>query len=161
MNQIKNDLKKISTTAPSPRVAFIAAQWHANIVEKSYEGFEAEFERLGHNINNIEAFSVPGAFDIPLQAKKLADSARFEAIVAAGFIVDGGIYRHEFVSSAVINGLMRVQLDTGTPVISCVLTPHQFQETETHIKFFTEHFVAKGQEAALACAAIIENMRAI
>lgn len=161
MNQINNDLKTMSTTAPSPRVVFIAAEWHANIVEKSYEGFSAEFERLGHNIDTVDTYKVPGAFDIPLLAKKLAESGQYEAIIAAGFIVDGGIYRHEFVSSAVIDGLMRVQLDTGTPVISCVLTPHQFQETEAHIKFFTEHFVVKGGEAARACAAIIENVRAI
>jgi len=109
----------------------------------------------------VDVLTVPGSFDIPLLAKRLAESNHYEAIVAAGLIVDGGIYHHEFVSSAVIDGLMRVQLDTDTPVISAVLTPHQFQETEPHIRFFSEHFIIKGQEAARACAEIVDNLRAL
>ncbi|WP_204322835.1 6,7-dimethyl-8-ribityllumazine synthase, partial [Streptococcus pneumoniae] len=67
---------------------------------------------------SVDLFEVPGAFEIPLQAKLLARTGRYAAIVAAGFVVDGGIYRHEFVADAVISGLMRVQMDTDVPVIS-------------------------------------------
>ena len=66
-------------------------------------------------------------------------------------MVDGGIYRHEFVAGAVIDGLMRVQLDTGVPVLSVVLTPKDFHEHDTHRDFFRQHFVSKGAEAARAC----------
>ena len=65
-------------------------------------------------------------------------------------MVDGGVYRHDFVATAVIDGLMRVQLDSGVPVLSAVLTPHQFHEHATHREWFTAHFVIKGQEAARA-----------
>jgi len=101
---------------------------------------------------NISHFNVPGAFEIPLLAKKLADSGRFDAVIACALVVNGGIYRHEFVSSAVIDGLMRVQLDTGVPVFSVALTPHNFQPTEDLLGFFRSHFVHKGEEAADACA---------
>ncbi len=101
---------------------------------------------------------MPGAFELPLHAKKLARSGRYRAIVAAGLVVDGGIYRHEFVAEAVINGLMSVQLDTDVPVISAVLTPHNFHEHETHQSFFSEHFNVKGREAARACASTIEAL---
>jgi 6,7-dimethyl-8-ribityllumazine synthase len=103
---------------------------------------------------------VPGAFEIPLQAKLLARTGRYVAIVATGLIVDGGIYRHEFVSDAVINGLMRVQLDSEVPVISAVLTPQHFHEHAEHLRFFREHFVVKGTEAATACATTIANIAA-
>ncbi|RZJ04762.1 MAG: 6,7-dimethyl-8-ribityllumazine synthase, partial [Haliea sp.] len=76
---------------------------------------------------------------------------RYDAVVACGLVVNGGIYRHEFVSSAVIDGLMRVQLDTEVPVLSAVLTPRDFHEHEDHLRFFSEHFVKKGTEAAQAC----------
>ena len=66
-------------------------------------------------------------------------------------MVDGGIYRHEFVAGAVIDGLMRVQLDSRVPVFSVVLTPKEFHEHDTHRDFFRQHFVAKGAEAARAC----------
>ena len=71
--------------------------------------------------------------------------------MACALVVDGGIYRHDFVASAVIDGLMRVQLDTGVPVLSCVLTPHAFHEHAEHREFFSRHFITKGQEAARAC----------
>ncbi|MEJ0068782.1 MAG: 6,7-dimethyl-8-ribityllumazine synthase [Pseudomonadota bacterium] len=97
-----------------------------------------------------------GSFEIPLQAKLLAESGRYAAIVAAGFVVDGGIYRHEFVAETVIGALMRVQLDTEIPIISVVLTPHRFHEHAEHARFFLEHFEVKGVEAAGACASTIE-----
>jgi 6,7-dimethyl-8-ribityllumazine synthase len=72
-------------------------------------------------------------------------------VVAAGLVVDGGIYRHEFVAEAVIDGLMRVQLDTGVPVFSAVLTPHHFHEHLEHRTFFHDHLQVKGREVAKAC----------
>ena len=83
---------------------------------------------------------------------------RYAAVVAACLVVDGGIYRHEFVASAVIDGLMRVQLDSEVPVISAVLTPHEFHDHAEHREFFRKHFVVKGQEAARACSAAIAGL---
>ena len=94
---------------------------------------------------------MPGAFEIPLLAQRLARSGRYDAIVACGLVVNGGIYRHEFVADAVVSGLMQVQLETGVPVFSVVLTPLNFHESDEHQRFFAEHFVIKGQEAARAC----------
>src|SRR3546814_13025891 len=79
---------------------------------------------------SISLFEVPGAFEIPLHAKKLAQTGRYAAIVACGFVVDGGIYRHEFVADAVIGALMAVQLETEVTVISAVLTPQHFHEND-------------------------------
>ena len=106
------------------RIAFLHASWHADIVGEARRSFEAEIARLGTPVAAIAHFELPGAFEIPLHAKRLAESGRFDAVVACGFVVDGGIYRHDFVASAVISGLMSVQLETGVPMISVVLTPH-------------------------------------
>lgn len=138
----------------SPKIALIQASWHFDIVDRCRVGLMEELARQGWQPDQIEIFKVPGAFDIPLLAKQLAKTGDYDAIVASGFVVDGGIYRHDFVSSAVIDGLMQVQLETDVPVLSAVLTPHQFQETEPHIAFFQEHFVTKGKEAADAVVMI-------
>ena len=74
-------------------------------------------------------------------------------------MVDGGIYRHEFVADAVISGMMQVQLETEVPVLSVVLTPHHFHESGEHERYFFEHFKVKGAEAARACAQTLENMK--
>ncbi|MGI9328775.1 MAG: 6,7-dimethyl-8-ribityllumazine synthase, partial [Pseudomonadales bacterium] len=78
-----------------------------------------------------------------------------------GLVVDGGIYRHDFVAQAVITGLMQVQLETGVPVFSAVLTPHHFHNSEEHAKFFSDHFVVKGVEVAKACADTVEKMKSL
>ena len=106
----------------------------------------------------MDVFDVPGVFEIPLQAKLLAKTGQYAAIVAAGFVVDGGIYRHEFVSATVIDALMQVQLETEVPVLSAVLTPQHFHEHETHAEFFLKHFVVKGAEVAEACWATMANI---
>ena len=117
---------------------------------------------LGTTVEEIEArhisraqvdlFEVPGSFEIPLHAQLLAKTRRYTAIVAAGLVVDGGIYRHEFVADTVIKALMDVQLKTEVPIFSAVLTPQQFHDIAVHHDFFRKHFVIKGIEVAEACA---------
>ncbi|MFE6925293.1 6,7-dimethyl-8-ribityllumazine synthase [Nocardia sp. NPDC057663] len=142
-------------------VAFIRASWHSSIVAKAYEGFRAEFADLGLDPDAIDVFDVPGAFEIPLHAQRLARTGRYDAIVAAALVVDGGIYRHDFVATAVIDGLMRVQLDNDVPVFSVVLTPHHFHEHSEHVDYFTTHFVTKGAEAARAVANTLSSLRSL
>jgi 6,7-dimethyl-8-ribityllumazine synthase len=140
------------------RIAFVQSSWHKDLVDESRAAFVAEIGRLGVAESRIDFYEVTGAFEIPLTAKRLAQSGRYAAIVAAGLVVDGGIYRHEFVAEAVIGGLMRVQLDSGMPVISAVLTPHHFHEHETHRSFFAEHLKSKGAEAARACTHTVDAL---
>ncbi len=136
------------------RYAFIKANWHAEIVTRALDGFRAAIGRA-----EIDVFDVPGAFEIPLLARDLGRSGRYAAVVGAAFVVDGGIYRHDFVAGAVVDGLMRAQMDSGVPVLSVVLTPHNFQETEVQIGFFRDHFIQKGREAAMAALAIAQTRR--
>ena len=132
------------------RYAFIKANWHADIVTRALEGF-----REGISNAEVEVFDVPGAFEIPLLARDLARTGRFQAVIGAAFVVDGGIYRHDFVAGTVVEGLMRAQMDTDVPVLSVVLTPHNYQETEVMTAFFRDHFLTKGREAAEAAKAIL------
>jgi 6,7-dimethyl-8-ribityllumazine synthase len=120
--------------------------------------FLAELARHRIPAAAVDVFPVPGAFEIPLHARALAGSGRYAAIVACALVVDGGIYRHEFVAEAVISGLMRVQLDTLVPVISAVLTPQSFHAHAEHQRFFAEHFVVKGTEAAQACLKTVGSL---
>jgi len=142
--------------APPIRIAFVQACWHKDIVDQAREAFEAAMLAAGENRYELKFFEVPGAFEIPLKAKRLAASGRYGAVVAAGLVVDGGIYRHDFVASAVISGLMQAQLDTNVPVLSAVLTPHNFHEHADHRDFFLAHFRQKGREVAAAAIAVTD-----
>lgn len=159
LDAAKLDAAKIDGTGrEARRVAFIQSCWHRDIVDEAWDAFLSEMGQQGLRQGSIDRFEVPGAFEIPLEAKLLARTGRYHAIVAAGFVVDGGIYRHDFVAAAVIDGLMRVQLETDIPVLSCVLTPLRFHEHEEHRRFFAGHFRVKGREVAQACAATLRNI---
>ena len=138
----------------TPHIAFIKARWHSDIVDRAHDGFVAEAARILPGAR-IDAFDVPGAFEMPLLAKKLAETGKYDAVVAAALVVDGGIYRHDFVAQAVVSGLMQAGMETGVPVFSVSLTPHNYQETELLTAFFREHFVKKGAEAAHAVSAML------
>ena len=143
------------------RVAFIQASWHKEIVDQSRKGILAEMLVQGYQESDIDFFEVGGAFEIPLHAKLLAKTGRYAGIVGAALVVDGGIYRHDFVAQSVVSGLMQVQLETEVPVFSVSLTPHHFHAGEEHQKFFFDHFVHKGQEAAKTCVDTLQKIRAI
>ncbi|MET0747641.1 MAG: 6,7-dimethyl-8-ribityllumazine synthase [Rhizobium sp.] len=148
----------ISTQPQKGKIALIRARWHSEIVDQCIDSFVAEWSKHDERgAAGVEIFDVPGALEIPLHAQTLARTGRYAAVVAAAFVVDGGIYRHDFVAGSVLDALMRVQLDTNVPVLSVVLTPHHFQDSEAHIGFFKEHFVIKGREAAGACQQILSE----
>ncbi len=138
------------------RYAFVKANWHSNIVDQALIGFLKLIPA-----DHVDVFDVPGAFELPLMAQELAKSGQYSAIACAAFVVDGGIYRHDFVAQSVVDGLMRVGLDTGVPVLSVSLTPHNYQETDHHNAIFRNHFLEKGREAAVAALSILEARKAL
>lgn len=153
---------RVNTLLPSalpaePRIAFIQSCWSKEIVDQCRDAFIGELAEQGISAEQIDCFEVPGGLEIPLQAKLLAKTGRYHIIVAAGMIVDGGIYRHEFVADAIIKAFMDIQLDTEIPIISAVLTPHHYHEHKAHYDFFHSHFSEKGREAAAACIKTLKN----
>ena len=143
----------------SHRIAIVAARWHAEIVDRAVSACRAGLHE--HGFADVDVIEVPGAFEIPLRIKRLASTGDYAGLAGCALVVDGGIYRHEFVAATVVDALMRVQLDTGVPVFSAVLTPRHFHEHAEHRQFFSEHFVKKGAEVAGACLATLDALRAL
>jgi len=82
----------------SKPIAYVQASWHTEITDQCKNAFVAAMTKRGYRASDIEFFSTPGSLEIPLLAKKLAKSGRYAAVCASGFVVDGGIYRHDFVA---------------------------------------------------------------
>jgi len=137
------------------RLAVIRARWHADIVDQCVNSFIEHSQTLSQDKVVVDIFDVPGALEIPLHAKLVAETGRYDAILGVAFVVNGGIYRHDFVAGTVLDGMMTVQLQTNVPVLSAVLTPHHFHDSQEHHKFFFEHFKVKGEEAANAAHQIL------
>ena len=143
------------------KLAVVCAQWHADLVARSRDALLDELAQLGVAPDHVDRYEVPGAFELPLLAQQLARSGRYAAIVACALVVDGGIYRHEFVANTVVSTLMSLQLETNVPMLSAVLTPHHFHEHVEHRKYFHRHFAIKGTEAAQACVKTVEALRRV
>jgi 6,7-dimethyl-8-ribityllumazine synthase len=136
------------------RIAVVASAWHGELVDCAVDAFAQRFAEQAADAE-IRRFRVPGAFEIPLRAQRLARSGEYAAVAGCALVVDGGIYRHDFVADAVVNGLMQVQLATDVPVFSAVLTPHHFHEHTPHLDFFSTHMRVKGEELAEAVGATL------
>lgn len=137
------------------RIALVSASWHGDIVECARDAAARELQSSGVASDRIDSFTVPGVYEIPLFAKRLTRCRRYNAIVAFGFVVNGGIYHHEYVTSAVIDGLMHVQIESEVPIFSCVLTPWNFHEHADHVEFFKKHMGKKGVEVTHALLAAL------
>src|ERR1700745_426897 len=98
MNQRQDQTSTENRTAR--RIAFVQACGHKEIVDRCRVSFTAEIAKLGFGDGDIDFFEVPGSLEIPLHALLLAESGRYAAIVAAGFVVNGGIYRTQFLADA-------------------------------------------------------------
>ncbi|MFL1406569.1 6,7-dimethyl-8-ribityllumazine synthase [Marinobacter sp. M1N3S26] len=143
------------------RIAIVSSSWHKAIVDNSVQAIKSHFAQEEISDTEVDTFEVPGAFELPFHAKILAQSGKYRAIIACGLITNGGIYRHDFVSSAVIDGLMQVQLTSDIPVFSSALTHHNFHEHEDHVDFFAQHFIGKGKEVARACLETVASLEKV
>ena len=100
------------------RVAVVATQWHTEITDALLNGALAELLRCG--IEEPTVVRVPGAFELPIVAQKLA--RRHDAVVCLGLVLRGGTPHFDFVCNAATDGLTRVALDTGVPIGFGLLT---------------------------------------
>jgi 6,7-dimethyl-8-ribityllumazine synthase len=102
------------------RVALCVARFYTDLALKLEEGARAALQEGG--ATPVEAFSVPGAFELPLVAKYAAESGRFDAVVCLGAVIRGETDHYDYVCSAASDGIARVQLETGVPCGFGVLT---------------------------------------
>ncbi len=104
------------------RVAIVAARFNSVVVERLVEGAVDALVRHGASDKSLELVRVPGAFEMPLAVKKLAQSRRYDAIVAVGAVIKGDTAHFDFVAGECTSGIARVGLETGVPIGFGVLT---------------------------------------
>ena len=103
-------------------VGIVMSRFNRDICEGLLSACVSELRRLGVNEHDIEIATVPGALEIPLTLQNLAQSDRFDALIALGAVIRGETYHFEVVSNDACRGVMEVQLDTGIPIANGILT---------------------------------------
>lgn len=139
------------------RVAVIAAQWHTQVMDGLLNGAQRALKELG--IAEPTVVRVPGAFELPVAAKRLADHG-YDAVVALGVVIRGGTPHFDYVCEAATLGLTQVSVETGVPVGFGVLTCDDEQQAldRAGLPGSAED---KGHEAVTAAVATAATLRAV
>lgn len=104
------------------RFAIAVSRFNSFITERLLSAALDALERAGASAGHVDTVRVPGSFELPLAAKKLAETRRYDALIAIGCIVRGETAHYEYVCSETARGLQLAQMDTGVPIVFCVLT---------------------------------------
>lgn len=145
-------------SAAGLRVAVIASRFNDDIVSGLIDGALSCLTRHGAADDDISLFRVPGAFEIPTLAAKLADSRNFDAIVTLGCLLRGGTPHFEFISAQVTNDLSRVASQARFPITFGVITCNTLEQA---VERSSEGTGNKGWEAALAAIEMANLWRAL
>lgn len=136
------------------RIGVVMARFNQQIGEGLLSGCDAELRRLGVSPTNLTLATVPGALEIPLTLQVMAQSGRFDALVALGAVVRGETYHFEIVSNESARGITDVQLTTGVPIANGVLTTENDDQALVRM-------VQKGGEAAQAAVEMANLLKAL
>ena len=110
------------------KFGLVVSRFNEFLTKKLLEGAEDALLRHGVSQEDIEVAWVPGSFEIPLVAKKLAETKRFDAVICLGAVVRGGTPHFEYIAAEVTKGIAKVGLDAGLPVIYGVLTADTLEQ---------------------------------
>ena len=129
------------------KFAIVISRYNDFITRRLVEGAHDAIARHGGSLDNVENYWVPGAFEIPLIAKKLAESGKFDAVVCLGAVIRGGTSHFDFVAGEAAKGIGQATLQTGVPVIFGILTTETIEQA---IERAGVKLSNRGAEAALS-----------
>ena len=137
------------------RVGIVASRFNSFIVEKLLEGAVDGLVRHGVEEKNITACWVPGAFEIPLTAQKMARSDEYDAVICVGAVIRGSTSHYDYVCNEVSKGIAAVGLQTGKPVLFGVVTTENIEQA---IERSGSKAGNKGYDCALAAIEMVNLM---
>jgi len=141
------------------RFALVVSRFNSFITDRLLAGALDALKAAGADERNIEIVRVPGSFEIPLTAKKLAESGRADAVIAIGCILRGETAHFDYVASEVARGVQLAQLDTGVPVIFCVLTCDTLEQAIDRAGLKSGNKGADAGSAAVEMANLSKQLR--
>ncbi len=145
-------------TAKGLRFAIVASRFNEFITSKLLEGALDMLRRHGAPENAVDVVWVPGAFEIPLVAKKLADCGRYDAVICVGAVIRGATSHYDYVCSEVSKGVAQAALSTGVPVIFSVVTTENIEQAVERAGTKAGNKGADGAMAAMEMANLLKKI---
>lgn len=114
--------------AEGAKIGMVAARFNDFIVSRLVDGAEDALVRHGVNPDDITLAKVPGAFEIPLVAKKMAESGKYNAVICLGAVIKGSTSHYDLVCNETSKGIAQVSLETGVPTLFGVITTDNIEQ---------------------------------
>jgi 6,7-dimethyl-8-ribityllumazine synthase len=138
------------------KIGIVSSRWNDFMGSKLLEGAKDVLTRHGVNAEDIDVALVPGSFELPLAAQKMANSGRYDAVVCLGVVIRGATPHFEYVAGAAAKGIAQVGLQSGIPVTFGVVTSDTLEQAIERAGSKAGH---KGVEAALAAIEMANLLR--
>jgi 6,7-dimethyl-8-ribityllumazine synthase len=146
------------TTARGRKVAIVAARFNDFIVSSLLKGATAAWLERGGPAEDLLIARVPGAFELPVAARRLALSGRYDAVVALGCVIRGDTPHFEYVSGECARGLQLASLETGVPIIFGVLTVETVEQALARAATTADNKGGEAMAAALEMASVMARL---
>jgi 6,7-dimethyl-8-ribityllumazine synthase len=140
------------------RFAIIASRWNDFLTARLVEGALDALERLGAGEASVEVFKVPGSFEIPLLAARVAESRRFDAVICVGTILRGQTPHFDYIAGEVTKGIAQAALTTGVPVLYGIITADTLEQAIDRAGVKAGN---KGFEAAMSAVELVNLYRTV
>lgn len=133
------------------KIAIVASKFNGNIVERLLEGAKKALDE--NHITTYEIFRVPGAFEIPVMCKHLIKNGKYDALIALGAVIKGATDHYEHVCRTCSDGIAKLSLETGIPIIFEVLMCHTIEQA---LERSSEKMGNRGYDAGLCAIEMVE-----
>ena len=141
------------------RFAIVVSRFNEEITEGLLRGAQEFFAERSIPSDAVKVFRVPGAFEIPLAAKRLGESGEFDAIVCLGCLIKGDTMHFEYIADATSHGIMRAAASTGLPMAFGVLTTDTWEQAEERAVDGQENKGWEAAAAAIEMAGMVRTLR--
>ncbi len=140
------------------RFAIISSRWNDFLTSRLVEGALDALERLGASQQGVEVFKVPGSFEIPLLARKVAGSGKFDAVICCGTIIRGQTPHFEYIAGEVTKGIAQAGMESGVPVLYGIVTADTLEQAIDRAGVKAGN---KGFEAAMSAVELVNLYREV
>jgi len=142
------------------RLGIVVSRFNSIITERLVAGALDAITRNGGSLDNVDVVKVPGAFELPLVAKQLALSKKYDAIICLGAIIKGDTPHFEFISNETAKGIASVMLESGTPLSFGVITAENLEQAIVRAGAKSGNKGEEAAQSAIEMANLLKNLRA-
>jgi len=147
-----------SLSAGDEQYAIVVARWNDSITFKLRDGAVETLKQHGASSEQIEVYHVPGSFELPMLADKLAATGNYAAVICLGVVIQGDTMHHEYINHAVAHGIMNAARTHGIPVMFGVLTCMNDQQAMDRAGGLVGHKGVEAAEAALEMVSVYRSL---